>query len=478
METENKLALPKNEITTNTLYDLNLDDDLFATAEKIAELKEEGQLDQVLEIDLGQQDGFDNSWRYHRTVSIGKTELINWSVPLTKEEKKERTGQELNPNKAAHQFVAVRGIPIMFQYGAQLSISDGSNTKTVCRTKALVEHMATGDRTTKGTQPLKTPISRMHFSNKEYTRPFYFFEKNKHVELIAERYDQESETWVERKCLDCISQGEHFIGDIAKSESPRCRPNGSLLFCVYELGVKDTDAHEEDDINNPITIKWVSVDEANIRQEDGTPLNRPFILRLRGLGASQLAKIGTGKYDIPVVLPSHMKPNQAKTCYLPDDNVMSTQEFYDWLTDKKGFGIRHRVTGNGNLVFTAMTELYSGQLTETRYNSNYCPVFRPVKLEEGNTWNGIRIEEYVKGAIAIMQHEAAASQGSTNNLELTPSTTEQKAIASSEVKEDNGTVTPSKSTSKTSDKAKQAFKVDTKTTAPKTEELNIEELPY
>ena len=425
---------PKEVKDANSIYELDLDGEFLATPEEVKVLEQKGELDQdYLLADYGE---FDNSWRYHRVVKFKTESRLKWVVPTTAKERQEGVNNQELKDKAAHLIVAVRGVPISFQYGLSLTekIKENGEDKFIrsCQTVELIEHLGDADRKTTGSYPLKTPIKMIYKSKDEPHKLNSFFNRNKHLDLIAERVDpvtKKKETG--RRCIDCIQRGEYYKGDISQDNIPKCRPDGHLLFCVFELGIKDTTAYEEDDINNPVTVKWTSIKDAGIIQNNGQLLDRPFIIRLEGLGASQLSKIGNDTYDLPVILPSHIKAGQSRDCYLPDDNVLSTQEFYDWLTDDKtAVDGRSSKGKKGNRIYTNITELYITKLAKVVYTKDVAPVFRPIAVGPDTDYNGLSIKEYVRTAYSILQYEAAIARGEAVDLDIVklPTTVNNKQL--------------------------------------------------
>lgn len=418
-----------------TVYDfVDSVDDLFATAEEQRQLAAQGDLDQTAYIE--QNEGFDNSWRYHRIVKFKEEERINWEMKLSKEqEDKGFRNFELNLNDPNQYVVAVRGIPIEFGFTNSWSKSnpkkEGSQY-TYCTTNELIEHLPGKDRVTKEQFPIKMPFKRMHQSKaKPNEVEKLFWGNNPHLDPYATRvtYHQEGGQWVRqeerRSCLECVKNCEHFEGDdISADNTPRCRPTGRLLFVVFELGIKNVTEHNKDVINNPIKVDWKPVAEAGILGYNNEPLTTPFVINLLGLGSSQLKSIGKGPYDLPVYLPGDIAPNRPKDCILPDNNVKSTEDFFKWLTDPKASDGRRMVDKTGKSLFPVMTELYIARMSRTESNKRVAPVFRPVAVGPNTEFNNVTLKEYVYNAKLVLNHEAAIAQGNSNGgVPLLPTTT-------------------------------------------------------
>lgn len=409
-------------------------DDLFASAEEIQQLAAQGDLDQTAYIE--HSEGYDNSWRYHRIVKFKEEERINWEMKLSKEQIDEGfRGFELNPNDPNQNVVAVRGIPIEFGFTNSWSKSnpkkEGSQY-TYCTTNELIEHLPGKDKTTKEQYPIKMPFPRMHFSKAKSNELHQFWTKNAHLDPYATRttFQKDGEEWVRveerRSCLECVKACEHFEGDdISADNTPRCRPTGRLLFVVFEVGIKNVTEHNKDIINNPIKIDWKPIAEAGILGYDNTPLTTPFVINLMGLGSSQMKSIGKGPYDLPVYLPGDIAPNRPKDCILPDNNVKSAEDYFNWLNDPKANDGRRAPGKNGKNLYPVMTELYIAKMTKVESNKKVAPVFRPVAVGPNAQFNGVSLKDYVFNAKLVLNHEAAVAQGNNGaggGIPLLPTT--------------------------------------------------------
>lgn len=421
-----QMAVPK---TSSSIYEMDFGDELYASPEEIKELAKEGELDQLAYLQKEyESDGSyrEPNWKFHRRLKFGKSELIEWTIPLSKAEKNAgKRANELNTLNPKHQILGLRGIPIKFEYG--LGAKDEAG-RFACQTIKLIEHLDE-DRETVGLQPLKKYVERVYYSKDKPNKPSFFFENHPHLDLYAQRRYKNEPTinengekedpkfpyrWETRRCLDCIAKQEYtYKEDEDSKEALSCRPVGSLLYAVFEVGIKDSTKHLESDVDHPVDIRWISVKDLEVKdlQGDEGPLNRPFIVRLEGLGSSQLSKIGTGEWDLPVKLPSHFKPNEPKTYFLPDDNVMSTKEFYDFLHERRGVG-RVDFSVSGSALYSVFTELYIAELSTQKGNKDFAPVFRPVVIGKETEYNGRKIRDYVREAYSVMKFEAELSQGS------------------------------------------------------------------
>jgi hypothetical protein len=409
-------------------------DDLFASAEEIQQLAAAGDLDQTAYIE--QSEGFDNSWRYHRIVKFKEIEGINWEMKLSKEQIDEGyRGFELNPNDPNQNVVAVRGIPLEFGFTNSFSKTNPKTDKpyTFCTTDELIEHLPGKDRVTKEQYPIKMPFKRMHQSKlKPNEVEKIFWQKNAHLDPYATRttFVKEGEEWVtvkeRRSCLECVKACEHFDGDdISADGITRCRPTGRLLFVVFEVGIKNVTEHNKDFINNPIQVDWKPIAEAGILGYDNKPLVTPFVINLMGLGSSQMKSIGKGPHDLPVYLPGDISPNRPKDCILPDNNVKSVEDYYNWLNDPKAHDGRRGVDKNGKNLYPVMTELYIAKMTKVESNKKVAPVFRPVAVGPNAQFNGVSLKDYVFNAKLVLNHEAAVAQGNNGvggGIPLLPTT--------------------------------------------------------
>ena len=498
------LTVYKEEVIAPSIYNtnINLEEDIFADADEVKELKQAGALDQSEYAADSEGGGYDNSWRYHRVLKWGDSDIMNWKMNITKEQEEQGFSPiELNPNNPKHAVVAVRGIPLEFGWTPRWTKKTEDNKYYgFCQGTKLVETFAGQTRVTEDSHPVKMPIKMMHQSKAKPNAPNYFWQNNPHLSLFAKRYasgslntklncevedltdgqiselkgllaelsfypkDKEKAYTAsiddalitalysfqeannlpaanlvdaalvtalqtankefkgriyqkDRSCLDCIKCGEHFEGDdIGADNVQRCRPDGQLLFVVFEVGIKNVTAHNEDPISNPITIDWVPVSEAGINSYTGQSLNQPFVIRVQGLGSSQLSSIGTKDFDLPVILPSQIKANRPKDCFLPDDNVLSTLDYYNYLNNKNATDGRRGVEkGTGKSLYPVMTEIYMAKLAKKTATKDYIPVFRPLLTGARTEYNGIKLGTYVATAKAVLVHEASSFDGDSGS---------------------------------------------------------------
>lgn len=456
LDQNNQLALNTAQVEAVSVYDTDFDnEDIFASDEQIAELKKEGLLDQQSYTNEEGGGGGDPSWRYHRVVTFGDSDKFDWKVPLTKQQREDGcVDKELNFENPNQYVVAVRGIPLEMMWTTSWTKQDAAgNYYAFCRANKLVEKLPGKVRVTNESHPVKEPFKMMHKSKKEPTSLNYFWQNNSHLELFASRcVDKENGTYEERSCMTCVRNGEHFEGDdIGAPNVQKCRPSGEMLFVVYELGIKDSSAFNDDPIENPININWVSVKEANVRSFDGGKLDRPFVIRMKGLGSSMMSDIGSGDYDLPVILPSHFKPKQPKKYFLPEDNVLSVQQYYRYLHDSKARDDRRAIEKTGKSLYPVMTEIYMAELHKKTATKDYIPVFRPVAVGRNTEFNGLPLAQYVKTAKAVLKHEALLASGDLTNLDTQslPESGNNKQLTAAvavESKTDNQPVTSAKQT--------------------------------
>lgn len=426
-------------------------DDMFATVEEIQQLKEQGDLDQTSYLE--QREGYDNSWRYHRNLKYKAEERITWEMALSKEQLEEGFRNiELNPNDPNQYVVAVRGVPLEFGWTsnwAKPNPTKESKVYTYCAMDELIEHLPGKDRVTKEQYPVKSPFPRMHYSKAKPDELHQFWANNTFLDPYATRttFVQEDGEWVRqeerRSCRACVKTCEHFEGDdIGKDSVPKCSPSGRLLFVVFEVGIKNVADHNKDIINNPIKVDWKPIAEAGILGYDNTALTRPFVINLMGLGSSQMKSIGKGQHDLPVYLPGDISPNRPKDCILPDNNVKSVQEYFNWLHDPKAKDGRCVPSKNGKNLYPVMTELYIARLTEEKASKKVAPVFRPVAVGPNANFNGVSLKDYVFNAKLVLNHEAAVAKGEADDnmggvpaLPTTPSSNGGQALPAAVVEQ-------------------------------------------
>jgi len=410
-------------------------EDLFASEDDIAELRASGSLDQTVYIQESKGGNYDNSWRYHRQLSFGDSDIFVWEMPLNKEQVEQGyRAKEININNPKHQVVAIRGIPIQFgwtpNWSKKFTTPDGKEQfYSFCKGTKLVNH-ETGT-VWEESHPIKMPVSRMYVGKKRSNELAFTWQNNPHLEVFATRTIKtagQEDVIEHRSCMDCVKNNQHFDGDINAPNVDKCSISGELLFAVFELGIKDATNHLDDPATNFIDVNWVSVADAGIKGYDNKELDKPFILRVRGLGSSQLQDIGKGQYDMDVVLPSQYKPNQDKDTCLPDDNVLSTKQYWEWLHNKKEKGRVAVEKGTGRNLYPVITEVYLGKLAATQNTKNYAPVFRPVAVGATTEYSGLKIAEYVRTAKACLMHEEALAKGQSFEFKaITPS--ESKALS-------------------------------------------------
>ena len=397
-----------------SLYNINDAENLFAEAEEVEALKQSGLLGHEFNTqEASQGGGYDRSYTFHRFVKFGQSDRFEWKKPLSKALKEAGySEEELLSSDPNQHVVAVRGIPISFNYGFRYARNNGK--ETVCQTYKLIEKLSNGtERVTNSQNPLKMPIKSAFWSKNKPDHLNWVLERNPQLDLHAKRLEMVTSVdangkevvekkWNDIRCADCVAQQMYREG------TDSCGSNGYLLFCVYEVGIKDCKDHINDPIKNPPLIRWLPITEAGLRAWNNEPLNHPFIVRLEGLGASQLNDVGPDKtkYQIPVILPSQQaRANARKTCYLPDDNVMSAGQFYNWLTAQNAADGRSDMSKNGNRLFTTITELYIAELHETVATKKFFPVFRPIATGRNTDYHGHPVSDYVKTAIQVLNAE-------------------------------------------------------------------------
>ena len=352
----------------------------------------------------------DNTWKAHRVVKF-RNEKLEWKFPTSAPERAEgkKSPQEILP---FHQFVAVRGIPLGFHYGFSLTEGSGDDFKVLCNNTKVEEHLGDNSRTIEDRFPLEFPMSRVYQKKAEPNQPNNWFGNNPHIKLFGSRPPigtPETYSGPPRECKDCVLAGEHYVGTEEEFKSsvqiPTCRMSGYLLFAVTHLGVQDSSGLMEDPVNGKICVNWVTVKDAKITTEvDGTrvPLDRPFILKIEGLGSSQQSSIGTGQYDWSVETQA-----DTNTAILPaGEKLYSAGDFFNYINDPKFIGIRNRKLKGGRLAYPVVTEVYTGKLKEEKNGSKYIPVFRPVTDPEviGNGM-GLEPQAWLLTALQTLQYE-------------------------------------------------------------------------
>jgi hypothetical protein len=357
---------------------------------------------------------YDQTWKAHRIVKFN-SEKLEWRLPVSAAERAEgkKAPQEILPTPD-HQFVAVRGIPLGFHYGFSLTEGSGTDFKVHCTTTRVDELLGQNSRTIEDRHPLEFPLGRVNQKRTEPHTPNRWFANNPHVKLYGSRgpvgQPADAPFALPRLCEDCVKAGEHYIGSEEafkdpKQQIPSCRMSGYLLFAVFELGIQDPTDLMEDPINGTVKVKWRSVAEAKLHTEvngQRVPLDRPFILKIEGLGSSQQSSIGKGEYDWKVETQA-----DSNTSILPaGKKLLSAGDFFNYINDRNFTGIRNRKLKGGNIAYPVVTEVYTGKLAVAKMNSTYIPVFLPVTDPEviaaNEDW---KPQDWLLAALAALQYE-------------------------------------------------------------------------
>jgi hypothetical protein len=350
------------------------------------------------------------NWLLHRTVKF-REDKLSWKLPISAAEraKGKKSPQEILP---FHQFVAIRGIPLGFRYGFSLTEGSGDEFKVHCTTTKVEEHLGQNSRTIEDRFPLEIPLSRVYQKKAEPNQPNNWFNNHPHIEVYGSRPPvgmPESYSGTPRKCKDCVLAGEHYIGTEEEFKSavqtPTCRMSGYLLFAVTHLGSQDSSELMNDPVNGKIKVTWQAVKDAKLTTEvDGqrVPLDRPFILKIEGLGSSQQSAIGTGQYDWSIETQA-----DTNTSILPAvEKLYSAGDFFKYINDPRFIGIRSRKLNNGMLAYPVVTEVYTGKLKEEKNGSKYIPVFRPVTDPEViDNGMGLKSQDWLISALQTLQYE-------------------------------------------------------------------------
>lgn len=399
---------PQTQEIAKSIYEVDITgDDLFDDSKDYVPLAISG----------GQKD-YDPTWKAHRVCKLNSP-TIDWKWLQTKKEVEEKktVPQEVQP---IHNFVALRGIPIAMQYGFRLTQTINNETKTICQTTRLEELLGERSRVVEDKNPLDVPLNRIYKSKKENTTPNGWLLNHPHVKLYGSRppvgMPADAHFNTPRECVDCVRAGEHYIGSeeefLKNGQIPVCRMEGFMLFCVTEIGVQDASDLLEDPENGRVKVEWKKISEARIYTvENGERklLDKPFILKITGLGLSQHQSVGKGEYDWHIYEPGEGNNH----CYLPEGRpILSTGDYYKFLNDPKFYGTRHRKLKGNKLGYLVPTELYIARLKEKKANQDYIPVFSPITdpavIEAGQNWTPI---DWMRTGLAVLQTERAAVLG-------------------------------------------------------------------
>jgi hypothetical protein len=386
---------------------------------------------------LASQKVYDVSWKAHRTVKFN-SERLNWVWPATRKEIEEKTArpQELS-QIPDHHIVGVRGVPVKIQYGFSLSTGTGSETKTLCYTTRVEEMLGNNSRVIEDRMPLDVPLRRINKRKAEPNEPNPWLLENPHVKLYGSRppvgLPDNASYSKPRLCVDCVHAGEHYIGTeeefISGKEIPTCRMNGTMLFCVMEVGILDYSELLEDPAEGRMKITWKKLADANISTTNSkgerVKIERPIMLKIQGLGLSQHASIGNGEYDWQVILPE-----DSNQCWLPQGGqFMSMGDYYKHLHDPRFYGIRHRKLKNQQLAYSQVTEVFLGKLKAKKFNMDYIPVFRAVTEPEIIEYEeGITAQNWMLTGLQILQLEKAeaANMGGVESAAVLPAAAPKK----------------------------------------------------
>lgn len=381
---------------------------------------------------------YDPTWKAHRTVRFNK-DRVEWRLPISSKEIEEgkKPITEVFPTPD-HHFIAIRGIPLGFQYGFRMNEGSDGESRTVCYTTKVEELLGENSRTIEDRYPLEVPIKRVNKKKDEPNTPNPWFLNNQHIRLYGSRppvgHPEGAAFNTPRTCVECVMAGEHYIGTEEQFKDPSaniptCRMDGYLLFAVFELGVMDASEMLHNPVDGRINVVWKKVADANLTTEINgkrVPLDRPFILKIQGMTLAQHSSIGTGKYDMDVLLPKDTNQSSLPT----EGELLSAGDYYNYINDPNYFGVRSRKLKGNKLGYLQVTEIHVGKLRKTRYNSDYIPVFHPVTdpqvIDAGQGWTPAH---WLQQALNAVQFERALVLGNVIPDEALPAAAKQEAIA-------------------------------------------------
>lgn len=432
---------------------------------------------------LASQKVYDNSWRAHRVARFN-SERLNWIWPSTAKEREEGKARPAELSQIPdHHIVGVRGVPVEIRYGFKLSTGTGTDSKTICQTTKIEELLGERSRVIEDRYPLEVPIKRVHKKKEEPNEPNPWLVDNPHIRLYGSRPPigtPENATFGRpRTCMECVTAGEHYIGTEDefknKRETPVCRMDGYMLFCVMEVAILDYSELLDDPAAGRMKVKWKKIVDANIsttvKNGDRKKIDRPIILKVQGLGLSQHSPIGNNPYELPLQLPS--ESNQS---WLPENgSFMSMGDYYKYINDPRFYGTRHRKLKNQRLAYSQVTEIYLGKLKAKTYNSDYIPAFRAVVEEDIISAGGdLTAQDWMITALQVLQTEKAEVSGTVTDPALAaqkPAAGSLKAgkkkaapaakvVAEEEVAEIPQVAKPVSSPTNTEDEEFKAFRLD------------------
>jgi hypothetical protein len=372
----------------------------------------------------------DRRWQAHVEGKFGSSDRLSWNYPLTKADK-ERLAKEgvEEPNEVSpipeHHFVALRGVVVKVAYGFRMSGKVGDKFTNFCQTTALIDQDS--GTTITDSHPLEIPINKINQSKKNphtinswlAERPWLTL-KGSRPPVGTPEGVKTSET---RTCAECVAAGEHYVGTLDQfqdpnTEIPKCKLEGYLKFCVFQLGILDSSAVLK---GGKPTIKWVDVKDANLTYYHPTGFSAqreaPFILKIAGMGPVQHRSLGSGDYERDIV-------TNGRQCYLPEG-----AQYYSWGDYYRNYLNARNVTGEprrlalfGNTVFPVVTEVHLAKLKKPEFGATHLPVFCPVTdpnvISRGE---GLTPIDWLQLSLQCLQYEEALINGEVNPVDSTSS---------------------------------------------------------
>ena len=391
-----------------------------------------------------------------------KEERITWGPYLSNKKKQELAAAGQEPHEevtsaAEHYFVGVRGMIIKVQNG--FSLYDPKTQLPLCQTTKLVDKSVIPHNVIVGDRPLEIPLKQIHKNKDNPNEVTQWLEQRPYLELYGSRppvgvEDPDNYVGEPRTCRSCITAGEHYLGTKEQfadpnAQTPKCNGGGNILFVVFQVGILDSSAALKP--GGTAKVRWVDVKDAMLQVERNGQLvqrNEPFVLKVDGLGRSQLSSLGNGQYDLNVV-------QTGKNCYLPN-GVMSWGDYFSKYLHAKNIGEVRKIALGNETVYPVVTEIYTGKLFKPTPQAKNAPVFYPVTDKEviGRGEN-LTTKDWLHAALAAYQFEVALSNGAEAQAPQLPG--ENKSLSPAETVEAPTTEEPEANLSKLKTRSFTAF---------------------
>lgn len=396
----------------------------------------------------------DVKWRAHRVIRGIKTENLMWEFPQTSAEREKGIAPTTEITLKT-KFVAIRGIYLRAKFGFGLTQQTDSGYKQVCRTTRLDINWGGDKKVIRDNLPLEKMVRQPHQSKAEPNSLTKVLADVPHYTLYGSRppvgMPENAKTSTPRTCAECVAAGENFINKDKPGEA-KCSGTATVYFVVFQLAALDLDNY--DGLSDEVDLIWKTPAEWGLVTIDGdkrTPLDRPFVLAMPGIGTSQMGNLGKGEYDRDIIVPGD---KSAGAQYLPPDReLMLFGQFWNKIHSGRNpmfesFTTQEAVdAANFGMYYPFITEIYVGKLKATQFGQNYLPVFS-VNPDQSVLGDSSSIYDWVETAVAIENMEYELASGVSQKLNLITDDEDASEVSDATV-EPSATVTTKSDTQPT-----------------------------